>query len=342
MKKIVISMIALLVLTAMLTACGVQSPATSSPEVEEVDNPLPSISLDPDDGDPEYFYPGFRAETSEYYLDFDATIDLCTDILTATLHDIDFSENGFLLHFSRDKLIWAGDVPEVFTVIIYYSKLPGPMNHEYGYSKEDCPYEEGKSYVLMLYTYESVYQEGYYTPLVNMYIPLDPLDGEKILTEGVSCYHNDVPRDKERNPLYFSTLQELEKYIQARENTSIPPLKQGVPYVRSNKPEDIIRDTDYIARVRVGDIIGEPGTTRSLHKIEILETYKGDLPEVIMSMLFSGTVQIGEEYLMCLNADSVETSGYYPLASKKNSVIPMEDTERVAQYLDLLEQYNKE
>ena len=50
----------------------------------------------------------------------------------------------------------------------------------------------------------------------------------------------------------------------------------------------------------------------------------------------------GGEYLVCLIRFPGGGIPSYYISSKKNSVIPIGDTERVAQYLDLLEKYNKE
>ena len=337
MQKTFIRMIVILIVVVMLTGCGVQS--IPAPPVISTS----TRSSEADDNDPEFFMPSTLGETSWQSYGFDRIIKESSGIVTARLDDIDFSEIGFVLHFSRTKVIWDGYIPENFTVQIYYVTL-SEMSSEQGYSKKDIPYEEGNEYVLSLLYAPSVFSEWHYQLFVNTCIPMN---GDRIVSEKISWYSqkgNSKLKDTDNNELNFSTVQEIEEYINTLVDTSKPSTSvYGVPYVFSDSPEDIVREADCIVQIHIDTMIPRmDDASRDIYFATTLDSFKEKALEELRLVFFEDTVKVGEEYLVCLIRSPGGGIPSYSIASKKNSVIPMEDTERVAQYLDLLEQYNKE
>ena len=267
MKAIYTRMIVLLVLAAMLSACGVKNTLVSSVV------PASTITLPDDDNDPEFFVPPIFVEASMMYYDFDRIIEESSGIVTARLDDIDFSDSGFLLNFTRTRVIWDGEIPEKFVARVFYSSISGISSSGYGYSKKDIPFEEGKEYALPLIIYHLVFLEGYYEPLANTCILLD---GEKIVSAKMNWYserHISDLLDKDNNELNFTDLQELVEYINAQVDTSKPPpFVHGIPYVHSEDPEDIVRGSECIVHVRIDAMEDRPDdASRGPYMVSVIE-----------------------------------------------------------------------
>ena len=339
MKKRLIRMITLLVLATMLVSCGVQIPPEET--FPEYTRSSPPVLFDPDDDELEFYNPGSSpAEVCWLiYPTFDRTIEESSGIVVARLDDIDFHSIGFLLHFSRTKIIWDGDVPENFTVLLSYTMLSAKDELGRGFSKKDIPFEEGTEYVLpLIFSHSVFFASEYYSIGAHACIPLE---GDLILSEKVTCYvwrSDDALVDKDYNKLSFSTLQEIEEYIRTLVNTyNLSPHVEGVPYVHSDDPEDIVRGAECIVRVRIDDV---RAASMSSCKVSVLEYFKGHTFEEELNLTFyNGTAKVGGEYLLCLAGYHHGEYSSHTIASRDNSVIPMEDTERVEQYLKLIEKY---
>ena len=337
MKSMFVRLLLHLILLAMLSACGVQSPLVNNPSED-----IPTI-LSPDvyDDGSEYVANSPNKPTvyvNLTYYDFDYILEHCAGIVTAELQSVQATDTGFLLNFSCKEIIWDRNIPKDLTIVLYsYYPLLSKLIYSGEYFKNGFPYEEGCEYILVLNRSESVYHDNPYSTWADTYIPLD---GENIITDA-TCFYGDEPlRNRQDMVLEFTTLQEFKEYVYDLVDVRKPAPATGLSYTHSDKARDIVRDAHCIARVRLDTFVKYNWGSRLVDcKVTVLRNYKGMLPEKLTLSFFDTTVQPGGEYLVCLNV--AENNGYpnYALASKNNSVIPIEDSWRVGQYLRLIKNF---
>lgn len=227
-----------------------------------------------------------------------------------------------------------GEITEE-TFIIRANKRATVYVGNYIYDEEyTLTYSIDKEYVLVMDRYLSVYNDyDYYTLLGGIYIPKDYIPAAKMFGSG-SLYV--TANNKECLDAGYDNFIDYIKEL-VKEN----PLgtgSTGTDYIRSDRLEDIVAQTDIILRVTVTDHwpLGIRKDREDCYCI-VEETLRGkEITGEINVVVPYESVVTGEEYVFLLSKVH-ETSGFYTMSSK-HSVYRWDDTEKVEKIIELIGQ----
>lgn len=104
-------------------------------------------------------------------------------------------------------------------------------------------------------------------------------------------------------------------------------------YIHSDVPEEIAEGSEYIVKVTVNGEPSRTGSDRGIYSCDVIESYKGNVPDSIRVLLFYDSVEEGSEYYLFLTKN--DKSVYYTISSK-NSVYSADNVEisRVVSSID--------
>lgn len=168
-------------------------------------------------------------------------------------------------------------------------------------------------YILPLLYINSVYFEyPFYNVTGHVIIPCDTEGGIKSVSIG------DITASA---PSGLSTAENVAALAANVEDTSDIFFED---YVHSDIPEEIAEGSEYIVKALVNDNPSRTGDDRGIYNCDIVERYKGDVPDSIRVLLFYDSVEEGGEYYLFLSKN--EKSVYYTISSK-NSVYSADNAE---------------
>ncbi len=192
----------------------------------------------------------------------------------------------------------------------------------------------GNDYVLVMDRYVSVYNDyDYYSILGGIYIPKDNISAAEMFGNG-SLYVT-----AENKECLDAGYDDFINYIKelVKENPTGTG-GNGCDYIRSDKLDDIVRETKTILKIKMG-YHHAVGTSRDREECfcTVIEVLKGTLTKEEVTILIPvGIAVTDDEYLVMLYS-RIEDSGYYTMSSK-NSVYRWDDTEKVEKIIELIEQ----
>lgn len=173
-------------------------------------------------------------------------------------------------------------------------------------------FDEGE-YILPLKYVNSVYYDyPYYNVVGHIVIPCSTDGGiQAVAVDGVMA----------EAPSELSSVDKAAALVASVEDTSEIFFKD---YIHSDVPEEIAEGSEYIVKAVVNDDPSRTGSDRGIYNCDIIESYKGDVPDSIQVLLFYDSVESGGEYYLFLSKN--EKSVYYTISSK-NSVYSADNAE---------------
>ena len=279
-------------------------------------------------GDSSYIYDGrhYSATIDTAYFTFEESMDIATNIVLAEY--VGKEDKGryceFLFNIQKQ---YKGNLTENY---LYVYRIKADVHiAEKGYSYNSLPnYVEGKSYVLLLERSISVYNEhDHFLPISGTLLPADNLNDLRIHGRQPLLSHSSMTKSD------IKTFQRFESYITKRVKASSLPGKEysGIPYIKSNDIETIVKESDYIVRLKPktqGDVLADATV---ICECELIKQYKGKInKELIEVKFFKNTVDIDSEYIVAMT-ETVMTDRY--VLSSKNSVMGVDKENQILSLL---------
>lgn len=281
-----------------------------------------------DAGDCSYFYDGkyHLATIDMSYFTFEESMDIATNIVLAEYVGKEDKGHYCEFLFNIEKQ-YKGNLTENYLYV--YCRKAEVNVAEKGYSYNSLPnYVEGKSYVLLLERSISVYNEhDHFLPISGTLLPADNLNDLRIHGRQPLLSHSSMTKSD------IKTFQRFESYITKRVKASSLPGKEysGMPYIKSNDIETIVKESDYIVRLKPktqGDVLADATV---ICECELIKQYKGKIDkELIEVKFFKNTVDIDSEYIVAMT-ETVVTDLY--VLSSKNSVMGVDKENQILSLL---------
>lgn len=255
------------------------------------------------------------------YMTFEELLAVSTDVVIATYQD-SFSGKGYLdQRFVINERLLGEDKGEEIRIYnrAYQTEV---TNTGLSFKYTDLEYQKGAKYLLVLERFVSVYSDDAYLLLGNIYIPYDEVQKSTVYGETLQNHSN---LNLSADGLLKETLRDyvLEK---TKNNTK---LFTGNDYIKSDKLEDIVSGSPFLVKVRIGDPSFTEAEDRKTYECEIVELLKGDIPQkTIQLILLNGTVVIGNEYIVAIDAGKEPGYSYF-LLSARNGVFEMSKADEI-------------
>ncbi|MBE6620668.1 MAG: hypothetical protein E7625_04830 [Ruminococcaceae bacterium] len=263
---------------------------------------------------------GGNATTIE--LSFEHVCELTNDVISARYLG-GWIENGKCFLEFEVLTCHKGDVDEEKVIIrwkqsigdIYNVKVSGTYGAEVR-----VPFMKGKPYLLLLYhEAKSAYDDEYYAPITSsLIIPLNQIHNSKMYGDPLS-EHMD-------NPGAMKSVNKLVRYVKKLAKNAPNISTPYKDYIKSISLEDIIIDTSYVLKVRVGPFPSG---------IVVTDVYKGDLKpgDEIRLIAFSDMVlKVGSEWIVVVDKGKYYDLPYYYFTSRQGVL----DVSREEEIIELL------
>ena len=223
--------------------------------------------------------PELMGQMDGLYYDFEEAIDSATDIVKAKCIDISFSTIDHpekVYEFQVEERFLGEDTTDTIFVYCYYKYRVSLGNHDKGYSfMFDTSYETGETYYLILRRDVSVYYEHdhYRDKSAQIKIPANNIHNSTMYQEPLT-EHSDIS--------ILESEQDFENYIvNYLESHPNPdrPLYSGIDYVKSDDLETIVNDSDFVMKIKVGEIEHEFNDNIAFYNCTVTSCLKGDVEE---------------------------------------------------------------
>ena len=256
------------------------------------------------------------------YMYFEDLMNYVTDLVEAKYlgAEATVDPSVFYLKFETVKNIRGNGVDETVYVQIHPSEYyVNEKNVSFSTSDFDKQYVPGLTYLLLLARWSSVYNDYDLFGLVtdSLVLPLDDLNNPDEQSHRLTLYGTDLSDHfREEETLSSFKNGNLENYI--LEKVKNNPLCKGYDYIKSTDPVEVIRQSEFIFKIKVDEKeIESFDGSRATYSCQVEEVLRGNAVSQWISITFlSGTVEIGKSYVVALN--NTGGAAYYTLSSKQS------------------------
>ena len=190
--------------------------------------------------------------------------------------------------------------------------------------KANSDYIVGDDYLLIMTKEDSLfYDYPLYFPVSKLVVPLGHVEDSKMSGESFSA------------EAIHSLLEQLRNKPQRQAKTALQsaPIEADKPYISATDFTAIVNESDVILEVKVTDLLVEGIHNSATYTCAVQDVLAGgpiaNSDGYIYITLINGSVKIGNTYIVMVNR--VEKDSWIYTQSAKNGVIPVSDTEAVAQ-----------
>ncbi len=272
----------------------------------------------------------FCVELDVYYNTFEELFRSSTDVVRAKCLDVKLSDDEcyIIYGFEISKRFCGEDVGNKINLYVptFYNIGSDPP-----YDLTDITYEIGNEYYLVLMRYINVYNEEDQYQLVggNIYLPADNIKNSTMYGEKFTD-HSDIGKLKET--------QHIEDYISLllTQRDGSERLYEGWKYIVADDIETIIKNSEYILHVKIGNTIDSTLRKHADHiNCHVIASLKGDvdLNSTVKITFPAGSVTKGSEYIVALSEENVKEPRSFRFSSKK-SLFSTEEADMILQYID--------
>lgn len=279
---------------------------------------------------------GVEANTMVKYRTFEEVLSDCTDVIIATYkNSISYSDHYDHAFTIKERMTGIDNGEEI---TVFEKKYYGEVDYNdvsLKYDTVDVKYEEGKQYLLLLRKRISIFQENdiYLFASDSLFIPINDFNKSKQYNEPLNKHieNKELASEFTSNDLTFV---EMKSFIY--ESTKSNATFTGMDYIRSEKPEDIINESTYIFKVKVGEQVTDvTAADREAFLCNITNVIKGDssLKDKTIDVLFlSGSVKTDNEYIVAV--ESYSENKLYFIISSRNSVFETSKETEIISYIN--------
>lgn len=240
------------------------------------------------------------AQTIIAYEGFDSVLEDADVIVEGKIESIIVypSYDEYLVTVSETE---KGETTEQIVIRNYLYEYSYKYGKQEINGKTNTNYKVGESYIFVLQHIRNVY-EDIYMIFANVYIPLDNVQESTVLTQKIDDslgyikqyeFHNEVGRGQELCS----------------------------NYIESSDTGTIFEGSEYVVHAQIGDLYRSTENV-DIYSCKVLGVLKGELrvfaDDQIIVPFFKETVEVGGDYVICLNSDRSDAVIY--TLSSKNSV----------------------
>ena len=291
---------------------------SSESQIEYIDYPIYDTQLPPEN----------LAIFDRSYRCFEEVVDDTNDIVKATYKSSRRLQNDYEMLFE----VFDSVIGDIQSGILFVTYLPvGLWGVDGGpsYSTAEIPYEEGKSYLLLLSRISYRSEDYFFRPAEDsLVIPLDEFENpdvsnSKIYEENLIKHIKNTVEMKVDDSLGF-----LDEIVEIAKDNPISVYENV--FIDSTDRDTVLEQSPFVVVVKIdsvkstgrarlyGDNVGE-------YRCNVLSVVKGDFSYQEISLDFPvKKIKIGETYTLALTARNNDpTSGYFYLSSR-NSIFVQE------------------
>ena len=259
---------------------------------------------------------GLSVETSDLRNDTDTVFVIWSEVEQITLEEA-LSESDCVVRAKYESLEEFEDYVEYRLQLVdtYKGSADDELRIRWDkdFSDEFEPvFDEGEYILPLLYINSVYFEHPFYNVTGHIIIPCDT-DG-RIKNVSIGDITADAPSE-------LSAAENLAALAASVKHTSEIFFKD---YIHSDIPEEIAEGSEYIVKVTVNGEPSRTGSDRGIYNCDVIESYKGNVPDIIRVLLFYDSVKDGSEYYLFLSKN--EKSVYYTISSK-NSVYSADNVE---------------
>lgn len=259
------------------------------------------------------------------YTTLEDSIYQATDIVKATCTGVTVNIDHTEYEFDVLERYVGEDTDQPIRLKIY-NKSVWVLDTEISYDTKDFIYKVDEAYYLIMERNVSVYRD-YDTYLdlgSNIYIPASNISESTMYGEPLTN-HSDIEKCETEQDIIDHITYQLQN--NPNENRK---LHEGRKYITSKDTETIIKQSEYVLKVRLDEII-PVNTDRDPFICTVTETLKGEYEEGtrIDIPFFKGKMKVGDE---CIVALLYVDKGVYVLSSR-NSVFPLRKEKKILKYI---------
>ena len=321
----------LTILVLIISGCSAPNGIELSSSSNVITQQSETADVNANGGEPSVIH---RTDATTVYIPpreyFDSEIGSCHSIVIAEyLRSEDVYMTTFVRHYFNVIEPIKGEFKQKEIIVeVTASKTYGDVEFLVD-SQGEYIFTKGKRYVLLLNMDSSIFSEipiRYY--MKGIQIELDENDNINYIE---SIY--------QRIDTGIKTLDELKAYLPkhgsmtANTETGL----YGALFTESEDLADIVAFSTQIVHVKVAEFkMVLQLKNKSVYVCDVLESLKGrfrlDTPDV---HTFINSLEVGKEYILLLRTEN-PNPWYSCVSAKQNSIIPIEDTERVNKVYELL------
>jgi len=258
-----------------------------------------------------------NVELSTMYFPFETAIAASSHFLKANFLSMVKVGENIVYYFAVQENYFGSETPATISVRKYIG--------------EEISYEQGHAYYLLLQLRGDPYDgEFYCVPGGDVCLPVDTVSNATMHGESL-MKHTKMERLKTESDLLTYVLEYFKDH-------NIPEGRYfGMPFVKSDKIEDIVSGSELVLRVRIDEDVSYQGMvdrTRNLCTVTEVLTGDAKVGQEIVIIFPKGSVMTGEEYIVALNlvSDSDTTYCIYILSSRLG-IYDVSRQEEILQYL---------
>ncbi len=245
-------------------------------------------------------------ETSDLRNDTDTVFVIWSEVEQLTLEEA-LSESDCVVRAKYESLEELEDYVEYRLRLVDTYKGSADdeliIRWDKDFSDEFGPvFDEGEYILPLLYINSVYFEQPFYNVTGHIIIPCDTDD--RIKNVSIVDITVDAPSE-------LSAAGNVAALAASVEDTSEIFFKD---YILSDVPEEITEGSEYIVKVTVNGKTSRTGSDRVIYNCDVIESYKGNVPDSIRVLLFYDSVEEGSEYYLFLSKN--EKSMYYTISSK--------------------------
>ncbi len=267
-------------------------------------------------------------EVSSIYVTFeDAVTQYATDIFKGKCLSVKENEDSFEYEFQILERYLGEDVGNTVHVYVRKDYIITAFGEEkyISYNEYDTEYEIDHDYYMVTSRYVGVYWEyDRYFTMCGIHFPISDLSKSTMYSEPIVNHSNISDINNEQILIDY-----IAKQLEENPNPE-RKLYLGIKPIDSTDMETIIKESEYVFKVKVGKDCGYGLEDRVTHECTIVDTLKGDLNVSNITILFlRGDVSEGKEYIVAAQ----RSDGNLFVVSSKNSVFKISKQDELMQYI---------
>ncbi len=259
---------------------------------------------------------GYNSEIKQY-LSFDELLENATDLIEGSYIGVTKKNSIYCYEFEVKGILRGEKVDD--TIVIQTAAIEANSNEaDTPISTYETIYETGKSYLLLLSRYSSVYTSGDEFSFVEDSLII-PIVGS-VTSKDNSCLYGKKLAENTLTSEASKALEQgtLQEYILQKIKDN--PVRHENAFITSEDIVTIINGSDYVLKITALDVYMESLTgDRITYRCKIENAYKGEVEQAEVQITFPiETVGIGDTCIVAVNELEGTAKKFFVMSSKQS------------------------